>query len=82
VYKEFHIPGSAHVLWQGVLAGLHNSSDGGAISDKAGRTPLLLIGSGNDHIVPVAVPETVVKRYSGPAIVQYKEFDGRTHHIV
>ena len=64
------------------MAGLHNSGDGGVIWDKAGRAPLLLIGGGNDHIVPVAVPETAVERYSGPAIVQYKEFHGRTHHIV
>jgi non-heme chloroperoxidase len=31
VYKEDHIPGSAHVLWQGALAGLHNSGDGEVI---------------------------------------------------
>jgi non-heme chloroperoxidase len=82
VYEKFHIPGSAHVLWQGALAGLHNSGDGEVIWDKADRAPLLLIGGGNDHIVPVTVPEAVVKRYSGPAIVEYKEFAGRTHHIV
>jgi non-heme chloroperoxidase len=82
VYKKFHIPGSAHVLWQGALAGLHSSDDGEVIWDKADRAPLLLTGGGNDHIVPVAVPEAVVKRYSGPAIVEYKEFAGRTHHIV
>ena len=28
VYHEDHIPGSAHVLWQGALAGLHSSGDG------------------------------------------------------
>ena len=82
VYKKFHIPGSAHVLWQGALTGLHSSGDGEVIWDKADRAPLLLIGGGNDHIVPVAVPEAVVKRYSGLAIVEHKEFAGRTHHIV
>jgi len=27
VYREDHIPGSAHVLWQGAMAGLHKSGD-------------------------------------------------------
>lgn len=82
VYKEFHIPGSAHVLWEGALAGLHSSGDCEVIWDKADRAPLLLIGGSKDHIVPAEVPQAVVKRYSGPAIVEYKEFAGRTHHIV
>ncbi|KAF4637998.1 hypothetical protein G7Y89_g72 [Cudoniella acicularis] len=82
VYRELCIPGSAHVLWQGALAGLHSSGDGEVIWDKADRAPLLLIGGGNDHIVPVSVPKAVVKKYSGPAVVEYKEFEGRTHHIV
>jgi hypothetical protein len=28
VWNESQIPGSAHVLWQGAMAGLHNSGDG------------------------------------------------------
>jgi pimeloyl-ACP methyl ester carboxylesterase len=82
VYKEFCVPGSAHVLWQGALSGFHSSGDGKVIWDKADRAPLLLIGGSKDHIVPESVPQTVVKTYTGPAIVEYKGFAGRTHHIV
>jgi hypothetical protein len=82
VYKEFHIPGPARVLWQGAFAGLHSSGDGEVIWDKADRAPLLLAGGYNDHIVLVAVPKAVLKRYSGPAVVECKEFTGRTHDIV
>jgi non-heme chloroperoxidase len=83
VWEEYCIPGSAHVLWQGALAGLGTSGDGEVDWHKADRAPLLLIGGGNDHIVPPAVPKAVLEKYSaGPAKVEYKEFEGRTHHIV
>jgi non-heme chloroperoxidase len=82
-WEEYCIPGSAHVLWQGALAGLGTSGDGEVDWHKADRAPLLLIGGGNDHIVPPAVPKAVLEKYSaGPAKVEYKEFEGRTHHIV
>ncbi len=60
--------------------------------DKADRAPLLLIAGSKDHIVPPKVAETVLEMYNrggsgdgmekGKAVVEYKEFDGRTHHIV
>jgi len=51
---------------------------------KADRAPLLLIGGGNDHIVPPAVPPGVLVKYSygGRGLVEYTQFKGRTHHIV
>jgi non-heme chloroperoxidase len=51
---------------------------------KADRAPLLLIGGGNDHIVPPAVPPAGLEKYShgGGGLVEYKQFEGRTHHIV
>ena len=51
---------------------------------KADHAPLLLIGGGSRHIVPPAVPMVVLEKYShgGGGLVEYKQFEGRTHHIV
>jgi non-heme chloroperoxidase len=51
---------------------------------KADHAPLLLIGGGNDHIVPPAVPTAVLEKWSrgGGGLVEYKQFEGRAHHIV
>jgi non-heme chloroperoxidase len=73
-----------HVLWQGALAGLHSAGNGEVDWKKADRAPLLLIGGGNDHIVPPTVPPAVLEKYShgGGGLVEHKQFEGRTHHIV
>jgi non-heme chloroperoxidase len=51
---------------------------------KADHAPLLLIGRGNDHTAPPAVPTAVLERCSrgGGGLVEYKQSEGRTHHIV
>lgn len=82
VYDEDYIPGSAHVLWQGALAGLGSTGDAEVDWEKKDRAPLLLIAGSKDHIIPPAVPKAVLEKYSGPAVVEYKEFPGRTHHTV
>jgi non-heme chloroperoxidase len=33
-------------------------------------------------VVPPAIGEAIVRKYSGPATVDYREFAGRTHRIV
>jgi hypothetical protein len=52
-----------------VLRLSHFNSNGEVDWKKVDRAPLLIIGGGNDHIVPPAVPAT-------------EQFEGRTHHIV
>jgi len=51
---------------------------------KADHAPLLLIGGCNDHIVPPVVPTAVSEKCSrgGGGLVEYKQFEGRAHHIV
>ncbi len=47
--------------------------------------PLLILTGEIDHVVPPAIGRAVVKKYrstGSPAIVEYKEFPGRTHRIV
>jgi non-heme chloroperoxidase len=80
VYKHDCIPGSAHVLWQGALAGLQGHGDGEVDWHKKNRAPLLLIGGSSDHVVPPAVLEKY--HHGGGVLVEYKEVEGRTHHIV
>ncbi|MCJ1335101.1 hypothetical protein MMC09_000367 [Bachmanniomyces sp. S44760] len=83
VYDEFAIPGDAKVLWQGALGAVQGKHSEAAVHfDKADRAPLLLTGGGKDHTVPPAVPKATMKHYVGPAVVEYKEFEGRTHYIV
>ena len=72
---------SAHVLWQGALAGLHSSGDAEVDWHKSDRAPLLIITGSKDHIVPPDVGKAVFEKYKGSAPVEYKEFEGRTHHI-
>ena len=85
VYEEDAIPGSAHVLWQGALAGLQSSGDAEVDWDKPHRAPLLIISGSKDHIVPPEVGKAVYDKYKGHGksadLVEYKEFEGRTHHI-
>ncbi|WP_243695260.1 hypothetical protein [Agromyces protaetiae] len=38
-----------------------------------------------DHVVPPAIGKAIVKKYErtgSPAVVEYKEWPGRTHRIV
>jgi alpha-beta hydrolase superfamily lysophospholipase len=46
------------------------------------RVPLLLIAGTNDHTVPMEVVKAEKKKYHGPAVVELKIFEGRTHGIV
>ncbi|MCJ1408736.1 hypothetical protein MMC19_002812 [Ptychographa xylographoides] len=82
IFEEQAIPGDAEVLWQGVLGALQTKGEGAVRWDKPDRAPLLLIAGGNDHLVPPAVQKATLKHYHGSALVEYKEFAGRTHNTV
>ena len=63
VFEEEAIPGSAHVLWQRALAGLHSSGDAEVNWHEADRAPLLIISGSKDHIVPPEVGKAVYEKY-------------------
>ena len=74
------------VLFDGVLS-LFSEKRGISRVDyaRAERNPLLVVVGGSDHVVPPAIGTALVKKYrdsGSPAIVDYKEFPGRTHRIV
>ena len=52
---------------------------------RTDRAPLLIMTGEIDHVVPPAIGKATVKKYlktGSPAIVEYKEWPGRTHRIV
>jgi non-heme chloroperoxidase len=81
LWDKYSVPAAAHVLWQGAL-GVVIKGDGVVDWKKKDRVPLLLIAGTNDHTVPREVVEAEKKKYVGPAIVELKIFEGRTHGIV
>jgi pimeloyl-ACP methyl ester carboxylesterase len=71
------------VFFEGV-GGAFNEKGGASHVDftKPDRAALLIITGEIDHVVPPAIGEAIVKKYTGPATVDYREFAGRTHRIV
>ena len=74
------------VFFEGV-AGAFNEKGGVSHVDysRADRAPLLIIAGEIDHVVPPAIAKAILAKYStsgSPAVVEYKEFAGRTHRIV
>ncbi|KAG0649980.1 hypothetical protein D0Z07_3759 [Hyphodiscus hymeniophilus] len=81
LWERYSVPAAAHVLWQGAL-GVVVPGDGKVDWGKKDRAPLLLIAGTRDHIVPMQVVKAAEKKYHGPAVVDFKVFEGRTHGIV
>ncbi|WP_091227991.1 alpha/beta hydrolase [Microbacterium sp. 3J1] len=52
---------------------------------RADRAPLLLIAGEIDHVLPPAIVRAIEKKYrstGSPAVIEYKEYAGRTHRLV
>lgn len=81
LWEKYSIPAAAHMLWQGALGAL-TKGDGAVDWRKKDRAPLLLIAGTNDHTVLMQVIKAEKKKYHGPATVELKIFEGRTHKII
>lgn len=81
LWEKYSVPAAAHVLWQSALS-LLGGGDGAVDWGKKDRAPLLLIAGTKDHVVPEAIVHDEKKKYKGPAIVDVKVFEGKTHGIV
>jgi len=89
-YELNAIPSFNRVFFEGVAGALNEK--GGASHVEYGRperAPLLVIAGEIDHVVPPAIAKAIVKKYragaaktGSSAVVEYKEFPGRTHRIV
>jgi non-heme chloroperoxidase len=86
LWQEFAVNSYNRVFFEGV-AGAFNERGGVSRVDyaKADRAPLLLIAGEIDHVVPPAIVNAIHKKYTAtgsPAIVEKKQYAGRTHRIV
>jgi non-heme chloroperoxidase len=84
-WERSAIPSVNRVLFEGVFS-LPRPRTGITRVDfgRADRAPLLILTGERDHVVPPAIGKATVKKYrdAGPAVVDYREFAGRTHRIV
>jgi non-heme chloroperoxidase len=86
LWEEFAVNSYNRVFFEGV-AGAFNEKGGVSHVDygRTDRASLLVITGEIDHVVPPAIGKAIVKKYhatGSPAIVEYREFAGRTHRIV
>jgi pimeloyl-ACP methyl ester carboxylesterase len=82
-YERYAIPASGRVLFEGALANFSSSSPFRVDYAKADRAPLLFIAGGEDHVVPPVANRANIKKYDrSKAIVEYREFPGRSHFTV
>jgi pimeloyl-ACP methyl ester carboxylesterase len=79
-YARYYVPGPGRVLFQAGLANLNPHAVTKVDFHKDDRPPLLVIGNDQDHTVPASVSREAAKRLGkSKAVVDYKEFAGRSH---
>lgn len=86
LWEEYAVNSYNKVFFEGVTSVL-NEKGGVTHVDyaRADRAPLLVITGEIDHVVPPAIGRVIVKKYhssGSTAIVEYKEYAGRTHRLV
>jgi non-heme chloroperoxidase len=86
LWEQYAVNSYNRVFFEGVASAFNEK--GGVTHVDYGRTdraPLLILTGEIDHVVPPAIGEAVVKKYrasGSPAVVDYREFPGRTHRLV
>jgi pimeloyl-ACP methyl ester carboxylesterase len=79
-YARYQVPGPARVLFQAAFANVNPHAVTKVDFRKDDRPPLLVIGNDQDHTVPASVSREAAKRLGkSKAVVDYKEFAGRSH---
>jgi pimeloyl-ACP methyl ester carboxylesterase len=79
-YERYYVPGPARVLFQAGFANFNPHAVTKVDFHKDDRPPLLVIGNDQDHTVPASVSREAAKRLGkSRAVVDYKEFAGRSH---
>lgn len=86
LWEEYAVNSYNRVFFEGVTSVL-NEKGGVTHVDYArtDRAPLLLIAGEIDHVVPPAIVRAIEKKYrssGSPAVVERKEYAGRTHRLV
>jgi pimeloyl-ACP methyl ester carboxylesterase len=83
VYEKQVVPETGRIFFQSALAPLSAKSPARLNFRKPGRTPLLLVAGGSDHIVPAAINRANYRRArQSPSLTTFKEFPARAHWII
>lgn len=80
IHARQAVPAPATVLQEGAFANFHRHAATEVDFRREGRAPLLLIGFGDDHLVPPSVVRHNEERYDDArSVTEYVEFPGRPH---
>ncbi|WP_353813462.1 alpha/beta hydrolase [Agromyces sp. SYSU T00266] len=86
IWEDYAVNSYNRVFFEGVASTLNEKGGVTHVDyDRADRAPLLVISGEIDHVVPPAIGRAIVRKYrntGSPAVVDYREFAGRTHRIV
>ncbi|WP_019180464.1 alpha/beta hydrolase [Microbacterium yannicii] len=86
LWDEYAVNSYNRVFFEGVTSVLNEKSGVTRVDyGRTDRAPLLVITGEIDHVVPPAIGRALVKKYrasGSPAIVEYKQYAGRTHRLV
>jgi len=79
-YERYAVPGAGPILFEGALANLNPRTASRVDFRRSERAPMLFVGFGQDHVVPLSVTLAIVKKYrQSEAITEYVEFADRPH---
>ncbi|MEU1973121.1 alpha/beta hydrolase [Microbacterium sp. NPDC019599] len=86
IWEQYAVNSYNRVFFEGVSSVLNEKGGVTHVDyDRSDRAPLLIMTGEIDHVVPPAIGKAIVKKYhktGSPAVVDYKEWPGRTHRIV
>ncbi|MFB7249624.1 alpha/beta hydrolase [Microbacterium sp. NPDC056234] len=86
LWKQYAVNSYNRVFFEGVASAFNESGGVTHVNyARADRAPLLVLTGEIDHVVPPAIGRAIVKKYRGtgsPAVVDYREYPGRTHRLV
>jgi pimeloyl-ACP methyl ester carboxylesterase len=82
LFDQWTIPSPGKPLFEVASANFAPSSPAKVNTANATRGPLLLIGGGRDHTVPLAITRSTRKLYhKSPAITDFQVFEDRGHSL-
>ena len=80
IYRRYHVPAAATVLFESALANLHRHPPTEVDFGKDDRAPMLFIAFENDHIIPPKATRHNAKKYAASrAPTAFTVFPGRPH---
>ncbi|WBQ07459.1 alpha/beta hydrolase [Kribbella sp. CA-293567] len=86
LWEQYAVNSYNRVFFEGVSSVLNEKSGVTKVDyARPDRAPLLVIVGEIDHVVPPAIGKALVAKYQksgSPAVVELKQFPGRTHRIV